>query len=133
MLNYFRNLSNPKLVLWCYFLWYAVVVYHYFDLTPGIWLNSLGLSLFVGFALYLNTISGNANRGKADLWQTVRCFLTPFCVSSFAALVKEKGFFLIFSPHWIEDLWGLGICILLCVLVVVVRQSVPPTPAGDQS
>lgn len=129
MLHYLRNLSNPKLILWFYFLWYLVVLCNHFDPNPSIWLNSLGISLFVGFALYLNTISGKANSGKADFWQTARCFLTPFCVSSFAALVKGKGFFLVFSPDWIEDAWGLALCISLFVIVISLRK----TAAGCRS
>ncbi len=133
MLNYFRNLSNPKLILWLYFLWYLVVVCHYFDPRPAIWLNSLGISLFVGFALYLNTISGKTISGKADFWQTARCFLTPFCVSSFAALVKDRGFFLIFSPRWLEDIWGVAICLSLFVVVLVLRKTATTTATSDRS
>ena len=133
MLHYFRNLSSPKLILWFYFLWYLVVAGHYFDPNPGIWLNSLGLSFFVGFALYLNTISGKANSGKADFWQTARCFLTPFCVSSFAALVKGKGFFLIFSPRLSENLWGLAICASLFAVVFALRKRAIASALSDRS
>ena len=34
-----------------------------------------------------------------DRWQIFRLFLMPFCVSSFAALVKDAGFLLVFPPE----------------------------------
>lgn len=75
----------------------------------------MGLSLIIGLALYLNTRSGQG--GKLGKWPTFRLFLTPFCVSSFAALVKDRGFVLIFSPEiWTmvlaASLWlGLGVAV----------------------
>ena len=41
----------------------------------------------------------SAGVGRLGFWPTVRLFMMPFCVSSFAALVKGKGFYLVFSPQ----------------------------------
>src|SRR5579862_6380389 len=110
LLRYLRSLSNGRLVLWCYFIWYCVVLTRYFDPNPRLWLTSLGLSLIIGCALYLSTTAGKA---KADLgfWPTFRLFLMPFCVSSFAATVKDHHFILIFSPQPREVLLAVGLCL----------------------
>jgi hypothetical protein len=49
--------------------------------------------------------------------------LTPFCVSSFAALVKGRGFVLIFSPDWREMAVAAGLCVLFAASVVVVKRA----------
>lgn len=46
----------------------------------------------------------------------------PFCVSSFSALIKGRGFFLIFPPSWTENLVALGSCATFCVFVFVVKR-----------
>ena len=91
MIRYLGNLSNGRLILWCYFVWYVVVLVRYFDSSLRLWLTSLGLSLIIGFALFISTTAASANKVKLDFWQTFRLFLMPFCVSSFAALVKARG------------------------------------------
>jgi hypothetical protein len=60
---------------------------------------------------------------KLDFWQTFRLFLMPFCVSSFAALVKGRGFVLIFSPQPTEILLAAALCALLGGLVILLRRS----------
>ena len=93
LLNYVRALPNGKLVLWCYLLWYLVTLAFYFEPNPGLWLNSLGISLVIGIALQLR------QRTKGDPWQTVRLFMMPFCVSSFSSSLKTKVFILVFPPQ----------------------------------
>lgn len=46
----------------------------------------------------------------------------PFCVSSFAALVKGKDFILIFSPKIGEILMAAGLCLCLCLLVSLLKR-----------
>jgi len=99
MIRYLRNLSPGRLILWCYFIWYLVVLVRYFDPNLRLWLTSLGLSLIIGFALYISTTAAGNKEVKLERWQVFRLFLMPFCVSSFSALVKGKGFVLVFSPH----------------------------------
>src|SRR6476659_4557190 len=118
LIRYLANLSSSRLILWCYLVWYLVVLVRYFDPSPRLWLTSLGLSGIIGVALYLSTISGS-NRVKLGFWPIFRLFLMPFCVSSFAALVKGRGFVLIFSPKWSDNLVALGLCALLCGCVAV--------------
>ena len=116
LLRYLRNLSTGRLILWCYLIWYVVVLVRYFDSNPRLWLTSLGLSLIIGFALYLSTAGSGTTKVRFDRWQTFRLFLMPFCVSSFAALVKDKGFVLVFSPRAKDT----GIALLLCATLVTV-------------
>ena len=117
ILRYLSNLSNGRLILWCYFIWYLVVLVRYFDTSLRLWLTSLGLSLIIGFALYVSTAMAGTKRVTLDFWQTFRLFLMPFCVSSFAALVKGQGFILIFSPKPAEIGVAVGLCAVLCAVV----------------
>ena len=38
-----------------------------------------------------------------DKWAVARLFMMPFAVSSFAALIKDHGFFVVFSPRLAEN------------------------------
>jgi hypothetical protein len=120
--RYLANLSTGRLILWCYFIWYAVVLWRYFDPSPQLWLTSLGLSLIIGFALFISTARAGANRVKLEPWQVIRLFVMPFCVSSFAALVKGRGFVLVFSPDPPEILAALGLCGLFCLTVAWLKR-----------
>jgi hypothetical protein len=121
--RYLANLSTGRLILWCYLVWYLVVLVRYFDSSLRLWLTSLGLSGIIGFALYLSTVSGITNKVTLEFWQVFRLFLMPFCVSSFAALVKGKGFILIFSPDAREIAIAVGLCLLLCTVVLLLKRS----------
>ena len=117
--DYFAGLSAGRYALWCYFIWWIVVLVRYFDPSVRLWLTSLGLSAIIGAALYISTTASGARLG---FWPVFRLFLTPFCVSSFAALVKDKGFLLIFSPR----LWEMGVaaggCAALGAVVLVAKR-----------
>ena len=126
ILAYLRGLSAGRLALWCYCIWYVVVLARYFDPSPRLWLTSFGLSLIVGVALYISTTAGK-NNVKLDRWQTFRLFLMPFCVSSFAALVKGRGFILIFSPRWEEIAVAVALCAALCGSVMLLKRKKLPT------
>jgi hypothetical protein len=120
--RYLTNLSNGRLLLWCYFIWYLVVLVRYFDPNARLWLTSLGLSLIIGLALFISTAKAGATSVKLERWQVIRLFLMPFCVSSFSALVKGKGFVLIFSPRPPELITAVALCGLLCACVAVLRR-----------
>src|SRR5580698_5230349 len=122
LIRYLANLSKGRLVLWCYFIWYVVVLVRYFDANARLWLTSLGLSAIIGFALYVSTAKTGTARVKLERWQVIRLFLMPFCVSSFSALVKGKGFVLVFSPKPAELLTAAGLCALLCGTVAVLKR-----------
>lgn len=113
MIRYFANLSTGKIVLWCYLIWYAVNVGFRFDSSPAIWLNSLGLSLVIGVGLNLSVAGGRAR----DRWQTFRLFLIPFCVSSFASLIKGQGYLLVVPPDRVEQLTSAAACLAFVIFV----------------
>ena len=120
--RYLAGLSTGRLILWCYLIWYVVVLVRYFDASMRLWLTSLGLSIIIGFALYLSTAGSGTTRVKLDRWQLFRLFLMPFCVSSFAALVKDRGFILIFSPRVGEVFFAIALCVALCLIVFALKK-----------
>lgn len=121
LVRYLQNLSTGRIILWCYFIWWALSVVHHFDPTPRIWLTSLGLSGIIGVALLISTQSG----GRwvwPEKWVVFRLFLMPFCVSSFSALVKSAGYILLFPPTLRENATGLGIIALFLITVWAVKK-----------
>src|SRR6185436_20112369 len=126
--GYLRNLNRGRLILWCYLIWYLVALAWYFDPSPRLWLTSLGLSVIIGIALYLSATAG-ATKVRLDRWTIFRLFLMPFCVSSFSALVKGRGFILIFSPDANEVVLGIALCALFCGIVWAVKRAPIKAPA----
>ncbi len=118
LLRYLESLSRNRIILWCYFIWYIVILVRYFESSARLWLTSLGLSAIVGIALYLSSTTGG---NKLERWQTIRLFMMPFCVSSFSALVKGKGFILIFSPNPREDMFIVLLIALFLATVGVLK------------
>lgn len=98
LVRYLANLTLPRMVLWCYLIWYGFVLARYFDPSVRLWLSSLGISAIIGTGLYLSTAHGGRTRTRLETWQVVRLFMMPFCVSSFAALIKGRNFVLVFDP-----------------------------------
>jgi hypothetical protein len=49
--------------------------------------------------------------------------MMPFCVSSFAALVKGQGFVLVFSRRWQDLAWGFGLCAAFCAVTFAVKAT----------
>jgi hypothetical protein len=123
LLCYLAHLTTGRLILWCYFIWYAVILVRYFDSSLKLWLTSLGISFIVGIALVISTTSAGHGTMKLDRWQIFRLFLMPLCVSSFSALVKGQGFILIFSPHLEENGIAAGLCLLLCITVLLLKRA----------
>ncbi len=80
MFSYVRGLTAPRIILWCYLIWYGVVFYRCFDPSPRLWFNSLGISAIIGTALYLSTVHGGATRTRLARWQVFRLYITPVCV-----------------------------------------------------
>lgn len=116
--QYFANLTIGRQILWCYLIWYLVVLVRYFDSSPRLWMTSLGLAVIIGTALF---ISSTAHGNTLRRWQIIRLYMMPFFVSSFAALVKGRGFVLIFSPNPREIVLALGICALFCIAVRILK------------
>ena len=95
LMKYFQDIKLNKLILWCYLIWYLVIIIFYFEPTLKIWINAIGISVVIGTALVLSV---SASDSKVDYWQTFRLYLMPFCVSSFSSLIKDQGFIVIISP-----------------------------------
>lgn len=138
LLDYFARLTTGRIVLWCYAIWYLVNVTNHFDPRPRLWLTSLGLSGIIGAALLISTRSSSSGTTRLDRWQIFRLFLMPWCVSSFSALVKDAGFFLVFPPSLKENLIGAGLILLFVAAVQVLKhlrlrghvaQAAAPTPS----
>jgi hypothetical protein len=113
-MQYLRNLSTGRLILWCYFIWYGVVLVRYFDPNWRLWLTSTGLSLIIGLALYISTAKSGTGKVELGAWQVIRLFMMPFCVSSFS----------------MEILLALGLCALLCGVVALVKRGGQPASAS---
>lgn len=107
LVRYLGLLSLNRLILWCYLLWYLTIVVLYLDPSPSLWLSSFGMSAIIGFALILSTTNGQQ---RPDGWTILRLFLMPFCVSSYSALIKGRGFWLIVPPVWWHTALALGVC-----------------------
>jgi hypothetical protein len=127
--RYFAQLTPGRIVLWCYAIWYAVNVWNHFDSNPRLWLTSLGLAVIIGFALLLSTASSNTKSTRMDRWVVFRLFLMPFCVSSFAALVKGAGYLLVFPPALQENLAGLGCTGVFLAIVALLKRTALAAPA----
>ena len=123
LLNYLRNLSTGRVVLWCYAIWYAVNVTHHFDPRPRLWLSSIGISFIIGTALVISTRSSTRGTTQLDRWQIFRLYLMPFCVSSFAALIKDAGYILVFPPTWRENLIGFGLIAAFVLVVSLLKAT----------
>jgi hypothetical protein len=123
LVSYLLALSTGRMILWCYLIWYLTVLISHFDPTPSLWLNSLGISVIIGIALRLS-IAGHG-KSSPDGWQVFRLFLMPFCVSSFAALIKGHGFILIIPPEPGEAALAIGGCAAFVLGVLALKRWNP--------
>jgi hypothetical protein len=122
VVSYLRALSAPRTVLWCYLIWYAFVAVRYFDPHASLWLSSLGLSGIIGTGLYFSTAYAGPTRRALGFWPVLRFYLMPFCVSSFAALIKGRGFVLIFHPDVEGNLVAFSLCAAFCAAVLLLKR-----------
>lgn len=123
IVTYFAGLTNGRIVLWSYLLWYLFTVATCFDASPRLWLTSIGLSAIIGAALYISTRSSSTGTTDLDRWQVFRLFLMPFCVSSFAALVKDEGYVLVFPPDPARNAAGAALVAAFVALVLRLRRT----------
>jgi hypothetical protein len=119
--RYLAALPPGKTVLWCYLCWYLATVVRCFDPSPALWLNSLGISAIIGIALRLSVSGPGATR--IDGWQTFRLFLMPFCVSSFAALIKGRGYVLVVPPDATGRALAVGAVVVFLAVVGAVKLA----------
>jgi hypothetical protein len=120
-LQYLSELSPGKTALWCYLIWYLVTVVVHFDTSPGLWLSSLGIGIIVGFALRLSVHKEPGVR--PNRWQTFRLFLMPFCVSSFSALIKGQGYYLVLPSKPLEIGLSVSLCAIFILLVLGLKRT----------
>lgn len=123
LFNYFAHLRAGKIVLWCYLIWYLAMAYFYFDPRPSLWINSLGISVVIGTALILSVLPAGGLR-VMEKWAVARLFMMPLCVSGFAALIKDQGFVVIFSPKLAENAIAATACAVFIAITLVCRATV---------
>lgn len=128
LLRYFGSLPPRKLILWCYLIWYLVTVVFLFDPSPALWLNSAGISLVIGIALQLSVSAASPRERR---WQTFRLFLMPFCVSSFAALIKGQGYVLILPTRIPILVCSVCACTAFAVAAFALKKFVSSNSATD--
>lgn len=126
LFRYLVALKTGKLILWCYLIWYVVMATLYFDPSPRLWLSSLGIAALIGVALLLATTGSWDEIRKLNRWQIFRMFFLPICSSSFAALIKGRGFILFFSPVLFENLLAIASCAAFCAFVFLVKRLARP-------
>jgi hypothetical protein len=107
--SYFGRLRTEKIILWCYLIWYTVMAGFHFDPQTSLWLNSLGISIVIGTGLVLSVMPAGGIKAM-DRWAIARLYMMPLCVSSFAALIKDQGFFVVFSPRLSENVVASAAC-----------------------
>jgi hypothetical protein len=131
LVRYFAALRPAQKVLWCYLIWYLVVLARYFDASPSLWLSSLGISAIVGTALYLSTARAGQRQVRLDRWQIARFYIMPLAVSSFAALIKGRGFVLVFHPSLRDNVLAGLACALFIAGTQALRRVLPPATLRD--
>ncbi|PZV15394.1 MAG: hypothetical protein DCF22_07195 [Leptolyngbya sp.] len=121
ILQYFYKIKLNKAILWCYLIWYLVVVWFHFDPSLKIWINAIGISVVIGTGLLLS-VSSSEVRDK-DHWQTFRLYLMPFCVSSFSTLIKDQGFLVVIPPNIHETMVALFCCGVFLSVIFVIKST----------
>jgi hypothetical protein len=119
LIQYLYEIKLDKAILWCYLIWYVTVVCFHFDPSVKIWINSIGISAVIGTGLMLSVSS---SKGERDRWQAFRLYLMPFCVSSFSALIKDRGFILFISPNIKETIVSVSCCVLFISVILAVKN-----------
>ena len=127
MRSYFKNLCTAQYLLWSYFIWYLTIITFHFDNDPEIWFSALGISIIIGIALVLSTTCWPIEIKKLNVRQTLRLFIIPFCVSSYATLIKGQGFTFIFPPEIkTSSIAVLAIIVFITFLFVAKKLAVKP-------
>jgi hypothetical protein len=129
--RYLANLNLGRIILWCYATWYLVNVAFHFDPRPRLWITSIGLSAIIGTALVISTRTSSRGTMDLDRWQVFRLYLMPFCVSSFAALVKDENYVLVFPPSGKQNLVGFGLMAGFIAVVLFLKKALRPAPIGE--
>ena len=117
--KYVLNMKTPKIILWCYLIWYFSMMSIYFEPSLKLWASALGISFIIGFALVLSTSQQGI---KQDIWIKIRLFLFPFCVSSYSATIKDYDFILLFPSNLFHLLISVGNCLLFLFPIWCIKR-----------
>lgn len=120
IVKYVLKMKTPKIILWCYLIWYFSIIFFYFESSIKLWASSMGISLIIGFALILSTTQQGI---KQDKWVKFRLFLFPFCVSSYSATIKGHDFILLFPNNRIHFLISAMNCLLFVILIWSIKKG----------
>jgi hypothetical protein len=120
LIKYVLKMKTPKIILWCYLIWYFSIISFYFESSIRLWASSIGISLIIGFALILSTTQQGI---KQDRWVKFRLFLFPFCVSSYSATIKGYDFILLFPNNRTHLLIALMNCLLFVILIWSIKKA----------
>ncbi len=118
-ISYLKNLEYPKIVLWCYLIWYLSIIIIYFESSVKLWASSIGISCIIGLALLLSTSQKGV---KQDRWIKIRLFLFPFCVSSYSATIKDQDFILLFPSNFFHLIIAFLCCLIFLFFVWLTRK-----------
>lgn len=135
VLRHFARLPAGLVILWCFLIWYLLMVMRHFEASPRLWFNALGMSVIVGTALLLSVRhSGGIAR---EFWRVFRLYAIPFCVSSFSALVRDDGFYAVFAPEWDDNLIASTGCAIFLAWIMLARRldrySIRKSADGENS
>lgn len=117
--KYVLNMKTPKIILWCYLIWYFSMMSIYFEPSLKLWASAVGISFIIGFALILSTSQQGI---KQDIWIKIRLFLFPFCVSSYSATIKGHDFILLFPNNSTHLFIGIFNCSLFVFLIWISKR-----------
>ncbi len=120
LVGHFARLPAGLIILWCFLIWYLVMVALHFESSPRLWLNALAMSAIIGTALMLS-VRHDAGPAR-EFWRVFRLYAIPFCVSSFSALVRDDGFYAILSPLMSDNLVAGTGCLLFLAWIAVARR-----------
>ena len=121
LIRYLATMPASRTILWCYTIWWAVMVGYYFRPDVQLWLTSAGIAVIVGIALMLSTGPLTRARFRERFWESMRLFIIPFMVSSFSGLVTGNSFWLVFSSRWMENAVAAGSVAIFLLLVRIVQ------------
>lgn len=120
LIRYLASLDPRRALLWCGFIWYAVLMGRHAPFMPGPWVNAAGIALVVGLVLTANAIPAGGTWRQLDRWSLLRFFVIPFCVSSFSSTMRDAGLVVIFPRNLADNSFavaGVARFILLCAAV----------------
>mgnify|MGYP000554305533 CR=1 FL=1 len=106
IIDYLAQLDSRRKLLWSAFIWYAVMMGRHAAFIPEPWLKAIGIAMVVGLILVANAVPVGKTWRDLGLWPLLRCFLIPFCVSSFSTATSEVQMVAIFPRNLADNMIG---------------------------